>query len=330
MEVVEILNKLANYNLIRLKKVSGAYYTMYCPFHNDGKERRPSFGVLLESQTRNGQYYPAGFAHCFTCGYAATLPKFIKDLLQQNSLTAEVRADIESSLDTPLDYEFDYLVPKELMNNLDSKFAVSYIQTQLYQQSNYVPESELAQYRYTVPYMYERKMTDEVIDKFDVGVDMKWVPPGRKREVPCITFPVRDRLGHTLFICRRSIAGKLFSLPTDIQKPVYGLYELSPTAKSVVICESCINAITATVYGYDAVALLGTGTPYQMQQLRELGVSDFVICTDGDEAGHKSANRIKRALSQVAMVWTIPMPEGKDLNDLSSKEEFDELYRRRE
>ena len=76
--------------------------------------------------------------------------------------------------------------------------------------------------------------------------------------------------------------------------------------------------------------MLGTGTPYQMQQLRELGVSDFVICTDGDEAGHKSANRIKRALSQVAMVWTIPMPEGKDLNDLSSKEEFDELYRRRE
>ena len=121
----------------------------------------------------------------------------------------------------------------------------------------------------------------------------------------------------------------MYNYPEGVLKPVFGVDQIPQGCRSVIICESAINAITAEVYGYDAVALLGTGNSYQIQQLKELGVSEFVICTDGDEAGRKAAQRLKKSLSSVALVWIIPMPDGKDLNDLS-QDEFNEVYSRRE
>jgi len=83
------------------------------------------------------------------------------------------------------------------------------------------------------------------------------------------------------------------------------------------------------VYGYNAVALLGTGNSYQMDQLRRLGCSEFVICMDGDEAGRKATEKLRNQLKSVAIVWSISMPAGKDLNDCS-KQEFDQLYEDKE
>ena len=181
----------------------------------------------------------------------------------------------------------------------------------------------------TVPYMYERGLTDDIIERFDIGYDANFIPPGRKNPVPCVTFPVRDLNGNTLFLCRRSVVGKMFNYPQGVEKSVYGIYECPKNAKSVIICESCFNALTAIKYGYNAVALLGTGTSYEIKQLKQLGVSEFVLCLDGDSAGQKGADKLKRALSQIALVWTIHMPVDKDLNDCT-EDEFRELYAQRE
>ena len=114
-----------------------------------------------------------------------------------------------------------------------------------------------------------------------------------------------------------------------VTKPVYGIYELPKDCKSVIVCESVFNALTAVVYGYNAVALLGTGNQYQIDQLKKLGVREFTICLDGDEAGRKGTEKLKKALSGVGMVWTIQMPVDKDVNDCT-KEEFDKFYASRE
>ena len=129
-----------------------------------------------------------------------------------------------------------------------------------------------------------------------------------------------------MFFCRRSIAGKFFNYPTGVTKPVYGLYELPDNCKSVIVCESCFNALTCWVYGKPAVALLGTGNSYQIQQLKELGVNEFVLAFDPDEAGRKATEKLKCALHSVAIVWSYAnIPAGKDINDLT-KDEFDNLY----
>lgn len=331
MDVELILNKLQDMEYIRLSRVTNNYYTIYCPFHNNGNERKPSFGVLLKEEYRNRQRYPEGWCHCFTCGYVNTLPEMISDILKERSISKSGLDWLKENIpgfepDESADFS---LIPSNLVQSLNSKFAVDYIHTLTQPAVNYITEDELATYRYTVPYMYERKLTDDVIEQYDVGVDMKWVPPGRKKPVPCLTFPVHDAQGRTLFIYRRSIEGKFFSAPEGTSKPVYGLDNIPPECKSIIICESIINALTLVSWGYVAVALMGTGNALQIQQLKELGVNEFIICMDGDEAGHRATAKLKRALKSVALIWCISMTDGKDVNDLS-KEEFDKLYELRE
>lgn len=327
MDILEVIDKLAEFELIRKHKRVGNYMQIYCPFHNDGKERKPSCGILLVDEFRGGKKYPQGFTHCFTCGYAHTIDQTITDLMkQQNIQKSGVDWLVENIPGFELeDTESDFLIPNELMGALLSKYAVDYISTLTSKKQEYVSEEELAKYRFTVPYMYERKLTDELIEKFDVGFDANWIPPGRKKPVPCITFPVRDINGNTLFFCRRAISTKLFNYPQGVTKPVYGLYELPNGCKSVVVCESCFNAITSTRYGRPAVALLGTGNSYQIQQLKELGVREFILAFDPDEAGQRATAKLKKALRSVAIVWSFDgIPPGKDINDLT-QEEFDAL-----
>ena len=219
----------------------------------------------------------------------------------------------------------DDLIPSDLMGSVLSKYAADYVKSLTTTKQTYVSEEELAKYRFTVPYMYERKLTDEIIVKYDIGFDANFIPPGRKKPLPCITFPVRDKQGRTLFFCRRAISTKFFSYPEGVVKPVYGLYELPKGCKSVVVCESCFNALTSVRYGRPAIALLGTGNSYQIQQLKELGVNEFILAFDPDEAGKRATAKLKKALHSVAIVWSFEgIPEGKDLNDLT-KEEFDAL-----
>lgn len=328
-DVIEVLQVLEQNGLIRMNKQTGNYMQIYCPIHNDGNERKPSCGVLLKDEMRNGRKYPAGFFHCFSCGFAKTLPDAVSEILKNRSMSISgvdwLKDHIPGFEGVDSDFEYDRLVPPELMQAVTAKYMTDYITSIKKPKQSYVSEEELAKYRFTIPYMYERKLTDELIEKFDIGFDANWIPEGKKKPVPCVTFPVRDRTGRTLFICRRSVQGKMFNYPKGVTKPVYGLYELPKDAKTVVICESCFNALTSWRYGKPAVALLGTGNPYQIQQLKELGVRTFIIALDPDDAGQRGTDKLKRALRQVALVFEMKgIPAGKDINDLS-EEEFNSL-----
>lgn len=328
--VENVLKALETNGYIRLNKVVNGWYSAYCPFHNSGNERKPSFGISLETRVRNGTVYEAGMCHCFTCQYAAPLVTMVAEVLRMHGVHSTGLAwliDNVPGFEPP--GEADSLIPDDMYHQLSNKFALDYIAKISNDAKEYVSEEELSRYRYVVPYMYERKLTDEIIAKYDVGVQVDWIPPGRKKPVPCITFPVRDATGRTLFCVRRSIEGKLFNYPTGVTKPVYGIYELPPGVKTVLVCESCFNCLTSVRYGIPAVALLGTGNDYQIQQLRQLGVQSFVICMDGDEAGRRATAKLKRALKDVAIVWTMTMPDGKDINDCSY-DEFMKIYNARE
>lgn len=332
MDVERILETLQSHNLIRLNKPSGKYYSIYCPFHNNGNERRASCGVLLEDEWRNGKRYPQGLVHCFTCHYAKTLPDMVSDLLKQKNIS-------KSGLDWLVENvpgfdgsttEFKFLIPQDLMKQINNQYALDSI-NQILNQSKpeYISEKELASYRFCVDYMYQRGLTDEIIVKYDIGVDMNYIPPRRKNPVPCITFPVRDIKGNTLFICRRSIEGKAFYLPSNVVKVVYGLYELPNDCTRVIITESCFNTLTAVKYGVPSVSLLGTGTEYQIAQLKNLGVQEFILGLDPDEAGDRGSKKLKNKLRDVAIVRRmVDIPNGKDINDLTY-DEFMQAYESR-
>lgn len=325
MDVVRILERLESLNLVRLNKIAGDYYSVYCPFHSNGQERRPSCGVLIHEQYRNGQLYPEGWWHCFTCGIAKSMKQAVEEILSSHPVSSDIREELNRLIGDDLTIESSHLVSPKEVDSIISRFAIKNIQQMSNKKPTYISEEELASYRYVVPYMYERKLTDQIINKYDIGVDMHFVPYGGKKEVPCITFPVRDKNGNVLFILRRAISSKRFFIPDDVQKPVYGIYELPKGINTVVVCESCFNALTSVRYGKPAIALLGTGTPYQIEQLKRLGVKSFILALDPDEGGRKGTARLRKALKSCAIVWSyVGIPEGKDINDLT-EEEFNNL-----
>lgn len=333
-QVLNALHVLDELGMLRLVRPTGNYYQIHCPNregHNGGEDKKPSCGVLLRDEIRDGRTLRAGWCNCFACGYHKMLPAVVTDILKYKNINRSgldwLKENIPGFVEDNLD--FDYLIPQDISEEVVNKYAINYIQTNSSVLDNeYISEQELASYRLTVPYMYERKLTDEIIEKYDVGFDANFRPAGRKEPVPCITFPIHDLEGNTLGFCRRSIKGKHFYMDSGKAKPVYGMYELPDKVKSVIICESVINCLTCAVYGYPAVALLGTGTSYQIDQLKLLGVNEYVICLDGDEAGMRGAEKLKRALRSVAIIRIIHMPTGKDINDCT-KDEFIRLYQAR-
>lgn len=330
MDIISVVDKLDAEGYIRKSRVIGDYYQIHCPFHNNGNERKPSFGIRITSEYKGGRMYPQGFCHCFTCGFSKDLKSMLTELFQSRHISISALEWLKLNVpDFEVDSEFESLIPDSLSECITNKFAIQNIQSRTHSQIEYVSEEELKKYRYTVPYMYQRKLTDDIICKYDIGYDANWIPPGRTKPAPCITFPVRDVQGRTLFLCRRTIEGKMYNYPEGVTKPVYGIDMIPSGSSRVCICESCINALTLVSWGYVAVALLGTGNSYQIDQLKQLGVSEFIICTDGDEAGRRSASKLKKALKSNALVWIVPIPDGKDVNDLS-EEEFREVYEHRE
>lgn len=300
---IDVLNNLKiqlqtkNIHIIDKIKKGYDYLMITCPFHGNGHERKPSCGI----STKATKDKPSGLVHCFTCGYSANLETFIsncfgyndcglfgREWLLKNYISVSINERQELNLD--------------LNRKKDEK------------PMEYVSEKELEKYRYYHPYMYERNLTNFVLDGFDVGYDMD------KEE---ITFPVRDKDGNTLFIVRRSINGKYYEMPENVVKPIYGIYELPEGTKEVIVCESCINALTCYVYGKPAIALLGTGSQHQYELLKRMDCRKFILAFDGDDAGRRATKRFKENVTN-KIITSYVLPEGKDINDLY-KDEFDKL-----
>lgn len=288
----------AGLDLLRNFKRSGANIQFTCPIHNNGQERKPSCGISLVDRGST----PAGTVHCFTCGYTASLPEMISHCF---------------GYDDQGQFGSKWLASKFLTVSIENRKDIVLNLSRgnsNAESTNYVSEQELDSYRYFHPYMFKRKLTEEIITLFDVGYD---------KEQQTLTFPVRDAQGRTLFIARRSVRTKYFHYPESAFKPIYGIYELPDDAEEVIICESIINCLTCWVYGKYAVALNGTGSYSQYKLLRNMSCRKFILALDPDEAGRKGTEKLKKHLSNKIVTEYI-IPEGKDINDLS-EEEFNNL-----
>lgn len=269
-----------------------------CPKHKGGNESKPSCGVLLV----NKDDAQVGTVHCFTCGYQASLEQLISDLFEAKDDGEFGRAWLLSHYDIEDEYE----------NRSNIKIEDRYSYKEI--KKEFISEEELAKYRFYHPYMFQRKLTKEVIDKFDVGYD---------KERRCITFPVADKDGNVVFIARRSVDTKFFNYPSGVDKPVYGLQFIDPK-KPVYVCESFFNCLTLETWGYQAIALMGTGSVNQYKILKSSGIREYIMCFDGDGAGDRGASKFRENLGKIAFIKQKWMPDHKDVNDLS-QEEFENL-----
>lgn len=264
-----------------------------CPCHKDGFERRPSCTVAISTETD----LEPGFAHCFTCGYSATLPQLITDVFNEDDISFGedwIRERFGTTLVSSIEYLPEIVLEKPEI------------------EKTFLDESILTDYDYYHPYMWYRKLSKEVVDMFRVGYD-------KNRDA--ITFPVYDEKHRLVMVTARSVNTKRFWIPADVQKPVYLLYHLlENNIKTAYVCESQINALYMWSLGYPAVGLFGTGSETQYETLRKCGIRNFITLFDGDEAGQKGAYRFRKNMPKDCFITTINLPAGKDVNDLSGEE----------
>lgn len=282
---------LAGMDLFHRFRQSGSDNIMTtCPFHKGGQERKPSFGISKVD----------GVCHCFACGWTGSFTEMISVVfgyedngsygekwLSRNflSLSVEMRKPL----------------------NLQLSRGVS----QRVQRVPGFTEKELDSYRYIHPYMYERGLTDEIIEEFDIGYDAR---------SSAITFPCYYADGFPAFIARRSVKTKYFNYPEDVEKPVYAADRFyRQQYEFAVICESVFNALTCWKWGLPAVALLGTGAQEQYSILRNMPVRKFILGLDPDEAGRKGSAKLRQQLEGSKIITEFDIPEGYDINDLDEK-----------
>jgi len=288
-----------------------------CPFHSEGLERRPSAGIRKSD----------GLFHCFACNEVHSLPEVISHCFGKDNTGF---------------FGWNWLLKNFASVDVENRKPIHFdlkCRENVSEQATFVSEEELDSYRYLHPYMYKRKLTDQVIEMFDIGYD---------RKTDCITFPNRDMNGNCLFVARRSVHTKYFNYPQGVEKPVYGLYELDKQLRSpyelrlkigdneydfyhqgqyfayfeyIIICESMLDALTCCVYGKPAVALNGLGTESQFKTLRDYPYCrKYVIATDMDERGLQARKKIKKALNNKIVteyIWDLNV--AKDINDMNKE-----------
>ena len=271
-----------------------------CPFHKNGQERKPSFGV-------NGEIDKC---HCFACGWAGTIEEMISELYgyqdegkfgkrwlikRFNTVEIETRQNIMEGFN-----ERNNNICNKLRNNKSN-----------IDNTRYIREQELDKYRYIHPYMYERGLTDEIIERFDIGYD---------KDRDAITFPIRNIRGDCVFVATRSIKTKFFGLPQGIDKPIYQGYRFTMGRyKTAYITESFLNCLTCWKYDKPAMATIGTGNRKQYEILNKLPVREYILAFDPDEAGRKATERFKRYVHG-KIIKELVYPDNRDINDL--QEEF--------
>ena len=119
-----------------------------CPHHAEGRERHNSCYINVKDD--NIEY---GLCHCFTCGYVASFPKFVGECFDRGESFGE-----------------DWLIANYAGNFVKADLNLHKIDLRK-DIVKYIDESILSTFESYHPYMTQRKISDEIIKKFDVKYD---------------------------------------------------------------------------------------------------------------------------------------------------------------
>lgn len=291
---------------VNYRMASNGSIMLTCPYHGNGEEKKPSMGMTTVEIKKKDRIIPIGYCHCFSCKTKVTLESFISHCF---------------GLDDGGAFGARWLIDR-FTADVDNRacFFEPIKQESTQKDQEYVSEEELSSYSYAHPYMYKRHIGHQQIFDYDIGYD---------KATDCITFPVHDTKGRALFVVKRSVRKKRFYIPDGVDKPIYGLYQVKKNfkdTKELYVCESIFNALVLVKWGKPAVALLGTGSDYQIDTLKQLDYRRVILCLDNDSAGEMASNKIKNRLKKHKFISKITIKEkGKDINDYGYLETFDDF-----
>ena len=311
----DIVDVVGHY--LPLKK-SGANFVCVCPFHDD---KNPSMSV---SPSR-------GIFHCFSCKAGGDAIKFV------------------------MDYEkLSYPEAVEKIAGLQN-FTLNYVRGgEPTKENKHILENANAFYRsllYKTPaaveYLYSRGITDELIDKFELGfapesaqtirlLQNEQIEPKEALEIGIvkqnengiyasfinrITFPIYTHAGRLVGFGGRTISGNPAKYVNSPQSAVfdkstlfYG-YHLAKreifTKNQIIITEGYMDVIMLHKAGFgNVVAVLGTALTTKHLPLLKRGEISVILCFDGDDAGINAATKSALLLAQNEIDGSVVIIEG--------------------
>lgn len=271
-----------------------------CPMHKGGQEHKPSCGINKKT----------GVVHCFTCGYAVTLSEMISNVFGYNDYGLFGKSWLKKNF-------------TEIAVEERDDITLDMSRTKTEEEHTIITSEDYDKYRYTHPYMYKRGLTDDVIERYDIGYDA---------ETNDIIFPCRDVFGDISYFIRRSVDNKRFNYQRNTKKSIYGIYEFYKyfsDFNELYVCESCFNTCSCVVCGVPAISLNGTGSKEQIAELANLPVRSLVLALDPDEAGRKGIDRIVKEIYGKKLLYTLDYVDGRDLNDLLLEGELAQTLERK-
>lgn len=255
-----------------------------CPFCHD--EGRPSLYVNLGDKP--------GIWHCFKCEAGGSFTELLRKLTGWTTLQALTynRQMYQTYKDC------DRLIPESLPDDRSA-------------------EDKLAPYRFRHPYLFERKLEEPTLLRYEVGYD---------RTNMEITFPWFDPHGTLVAIKHRAVARRAYYYETgaDISKTLFGL-NLVKAGGVIWIAEGEIDAMyldqcfrKAHFHNFYGVALGGKTLGVKViPELKRLEPKLVVLMLDNDDAGRAAQGAVVKQLTGNLRFTEAPYPDtSKDPNSL--------------
>ena len=147
-------------NRFAIVRLNGENLQSNCPFHKNGQERKPSFGV-------NGDI---DRCHCFSCSWSGTIEEMISELYgYQDEGKFGKRWLIKRFNTVEIETRPNILENFGGRKNVRNSIRCDNITNGTI--SNFITEEELDKYKNNHTFIYERIMDERVIEIFDVDYD---------------------------------------------------------------------------------------------------------------------------------------------------------------
>ncbi|MDO8735058.1 MAG: DNA primase [Elusimicrobiota bacterium] len=333
-DIVEVIE-----GYVRLTR-SGRNFKARCPFHN---EKTPSFTVNPEKQ----------IFHCFGCNIGGNAISFV---MKMEGLTyPEAIRKLAKKCNIEI---------KEFFSNSKTDDKLSEERDAIYKILNDAGlffQKHLEENAAIKNYLKKRGLTDETIEKFQIGYAPKSsktllnaaVKKGYSKDllyksgvisgekdffINRVMFPIFDITGRIVAFGGRvlddAIQPKYLNSPETAvyskSRVLYGLNFAGKTVRennSAIILEGYVDVIMCHQYGItNTVATLGTAFTPQHSSLLKRYTDNIIVAYDPDTAGRSSAIRsCEVLLNDDLYVKIAQLPDGKDSDEILMSDGADKL-----
>ena len=284
--VQDFLNSIG----LRVSRYSDATneYNLRCPFHTDNT---PSLFINLDK----------GMVKCFgSCDFGGSLYNFLRKYDQPNSKGYLYQLESISALNLTEWMNNDYVKKEPKVHE-----PIDYTVLELCS-----PD---------LPYLTERHITIETIEKFEIHYD---------KRLQSIVFPVYNEEKEDIGYIKRNLFGSRKYLNSPYMKTdemLFPIDKLEENTDSIILVEGAFDAIRAHQEGYtNTLSHLGGVLSDKHMAIISNHTNYAVVCFDKDDEGIKIGKRNIQQLHKFGFVVDVAVAPGasKDLAGAYSLEDL--------